>query len=173
MHDDPTYATLGADFLRRYTDYSCVWTPLCMQVATIAALAAEAYMNAYAWNYTVSETSATLRQEAATALELINYALSLEPKHVLALHLKIHLLETQPLETLHDLHAHVDAQASGGRVASLREAEAAADTLAALRHSSVLPGHLIHMPAHIFLRVGRWQDGIEVRPPRLPIIAAQ
>ena len=41
-----------------------------MQEATVAALAAEAYMNAYAWNYTISETSAELREEAAAALEL-------------------------------------------------------------------------------------------------------
>lgn len=139
-------------------------------------------MNAYAWNYTIYETSATLREDTATALHLINYALSLEPMHVLALHLKIHLLETQPLEAPHELHEvqeHADSAVlanrtastqgfSGtgdglkGQEASLHAAEAAADTLAGLRHSSSLPGHLIHMPAHIFFRVGRWQDGIAV-----------
>lgn len=153
-----------------------------MQVATIAALAAEAYMNAYAWNYTISETSAVLREEAATALELINYALSLEPMHVLALHLKIHLLETQPLKPLQELqevkepadssvpdvdttstqHHSRTTAALQNQQASLHAAEAAADTLAGLRHVSSLPGHLIHMPAHIFFRVGRWKDGIEV-----------
>lgn len=143
-------------------------------------------MNAYAWNYTVSETSATLREGAAAALDLINYALSLEPMHVLALHLKIHLLETQPLEALAEgrepqedegsrnasrVPATVSAQSgtaaswhdSRGGDASLHAAEAAADALAGLRHVSSLPGHLIHMPAHIFFRVGRWRDGIEVR----------
>jgi hypothetical protein len=49
----------------------------------------------------------------------------------------------------------------------LLDAERAADTLAALRHTAVLPGHLLHMPAHIFLRVGRWQAAIEVRPRHL------
>lgn len=159
-----------------------------MQEATVAALAAEAYMNAYAWNYTISETSAELREEAAAALELINYALALEPMHVLALHLKIHLLETQPFvapaevqdpqeaqdptsSSSFETHGTVPTHSSTADAwrsartdgASLHAAEAAADTLAGLRHVSSLPGHLIHMPAHIFFRVGRWADGIEVR----------
>jgi hypothetical protein len=49
----------------------------------------------------------------------------------------------------------------------LREGEDAADVLAGLRHLTALPGHLIHMPAHIFLRVGRWHDALEVFRPTI------
>lgn len=136
-------------------------------------------MNAYAWNYTVSQTSPVLREDAATALQLIDYALALSPLHVLALHLKIHMLETQPLA---DEDSNTDSQQGAidsatesddgdsnswplegsDQMASLTAAEEAADTLAGLRHTSWLPGHLIHMPAHIYFRMGRWKDAIDV-----------
>lgn len=123
---------------------------VCPQDATAAAMAAEAYMNVYAWKYTISEHSPVLRRHIQTALELLNYSLSLEPRHVLALHLKVHLLETQPLNS------------TSGPDATLREGEAAADSLKALAQFPELPGHLVHMPCHVFIRTGRWQDAVEV-----------
>eukprot|EP00892_Ulva_mutabilis_P008676 jgi/Ulvmu1/6180/UM028_0036.1 len=119
------------------------------QDATAAALAAEAYMNAHPWKYTLNEKSAVLRKDTQAALDLLKYSLSLEQRHVLALHLTIHLLETQPRES------------SPGEDATLAEGEAAADALAALAHFPELTGHLVHMPCHVFIRKGRWADAIE------------
>lgn len=57
-----------------------------------------------------------------------------DPSHPLALHLYIHALEAS---------------------SSAAKAEAAADRLANLVPGS---GHLVHMPSHIYFRVGRYQD---------------
>jgi hypothetical protein len=70
-------------------------------------MAAEALMNVHAWNYTVTEASSELRPDALQALALLDTALQHEPAHILALHLKIHLLEAQPLQ-------HSEAGSDGG-----------------------------------------------------------
>ena len=59
------------------------------------------------------------------------------PKHVLALHLYIHAMEAS---------------------ATPEKAEKAADALYPLVPGS---GHLVHMPAHIFYRVGRYNDAAQ------------
>lgn len=125
-----------------------------MQDASVAALAAEAYMNVYAWKYTLSEEQHRLRKDAQAALDLLNYSLHLEPRQVLALHLKVHLLETQPSRAIHH-----DGDAT------LAEGEAAAFALAQLSALPEVPGHLVHMPCHIYIRTGRWAEAVAVRPP--------
>lgn len=39
-----------------------------------------------------------------------------------------------------------------------------ADTLMGLAASSGMTGHLLHMPAHALMRVGRWHDAVQVCP---------
>jgi tetratricopeptide (TPR) repeat protein len=102
----------------------------------IAAMFAEAWMNTMPWNYWSDDE--TPRPETVPVIAALETILARSPRHPLALHLYIHAVE---------------ASANPGR------AEAAADTLSTLVPGS---GHLVHMPAHIFWRVGRYHDAAEV-----------
>jgi len=101
----------------------------------LAVLAAEAAMNTSPWNYWDLETGEP-RARIAEAVALVEAVMARNPTHPQASHLYIHLLELpQP-----------------GR------AEAAADRLAASAPAAL--GHLVHMPAHIYYRTGRYRDSI-------------
>jgi tetratricopeptide (TPR) repeat protein len=69
-------------------------------------------------------------------LQTIDAVLAKSPKHLLALHLLIHALESSP---------HPE------------KAAVAADTL---RDLSLGIGHLVHMPSHIDVHLGRWQNAV-------------
>ncbi len=100
-----------------------------------AAIFAEAWMNTMPWNYwSDSGEPKPETVEVITALERI---IARSPRHPLALHLYIHAVE---------------ASSTPGR------AEKAADALLTLVPGS---GHLVHMPAHTFWRVGRYHDASE------------
>jgi tetratricopeptide (TPR) repeat protein len=102
----------------------------------IALLAAEAAMNTRPWDYWDAETSKP-KPRIAEAVQLVETVLARNAEHPQAAHLYIHLMENGP---------------------DPKRAEAAADLLGApLAPTS---GHLVHMPAHIYYRVGRWQDSI-------------
>jgi tetratricopeptide (TPR) repeat protein len=97
-----------------------------------ATLYAQSLMDTSPWNYW--EKDGTPRAFTAQVLEALESVLARKPDHVGALHLYIHAVE---------------ASDNPGR------AEAYADTLAALVPGA---GHLVHMPAHVYLRVGRYAD---------------
>lgn len=100
-----------------------------------AALFAESMMNTMPWDYWLDpENPKPLTEEVLTALETV---LERSPTHPLAIHLYIHAVE---------------ASSNPAR------AEQAADTLANLVPGA---GHLVHMPAHIYWRVGRYNDASE------------
>ena len=100
-----------------------------------AALFAESMMNTMPWDYWVDpENPRPLTEEVISALETV---LDRSPTHPLAIHLYIHAVE---------------ASSNASR------AEKAADTLADLVPGA---GHLVHMPAHIYWRVGRYNDASE------------
>jgi len=100
-----------------------------------ASLFAEALMTTMPWDYWLDpENPKPHTAEVIAALETV---LARTPDHPLALHLYIHAVE---------------ASSSPAR------AEAAADTLADLVPGA---GHLVHMPAHIYWRVGRYHDASE------------
>ena len=101
----------------------------------IGAMYAEAWMNTMPWDYW--SDGSTPRPEAVNAINMLEAIIARAPEHPLALHLYIHAVE---------------ASANPAR------AEAAADTLANLVPGS---GHLVHMPAHIYWRVGRYHDASE------------
>jgi tetratricopeptide (TPR) repeat protein len=101
----------------------------------IAAMYSEAWMNTMPWNYW--SDSDTPRPETVPVIAALESTLARSPKHPLALHLYIHAMEAS---------------------SSPQKAEAAADTLYTLVPGS---GHLVHMPAHIFWRVGRYNDAAE------------
>ncbi|TGX42560.1 hypothetical protein E5A74_11845 [Sphingomonas naasensis] len=109
----------------------------------LALLAAEAAMDTRPWDYWSADRQ-TPQPRIAEAVRLVETVLARNAEHPQAAHLYIHLMENGPDPKL---------------------AEAAADRLAPLAPEA---GHLVHMPAHIYLRVGRWQDAM-----RLNIAAAR
>lgn len=101
----------------------------------IQAMFAEAMMNTMPWDYWLdAEHPKPETAEVITALETV---MARNPEHPLATHLYIHAVE---------------ASSNPGR------AEAAADRLADMVPGS---GHLVHMPSHIYWRVGRYFDASE------------
>jgi tetratricopeptide (TPR) repeat protein len=98
----------------------------------IAAMYAEAWMNTMPWDYW--SDGETPRPEIVPVIAALESTIARSPKHPLALHLYIHAMEAS---------------------STPEKAEAASDTLYTLVPGS---GHLVHMPAHIFWRVGRYND---------------
>lgn len=101
----------------------------------IAVLAAEAAMNTSPWDYW--ETPVTPRPHIAWAIGQIEKVAERNPSHPQAAHLYIHLMES----------------------AQPGKAEAAADRLANGAAPGAL-GHLVHMPSHIYYRIGRYADSM-------------
>lgn len=97
-----------------------------------ATLFAESLMNLVPWNYW--DESGQPRAETAELVQVLDTVLEREPHHPGALHYYIHALENSP---------------------NPERAEGAADRL---RELNVQIGHMIHMPSHIYARVGRWHD---------------
>lgn len=107
-----------------------------------ATLYAEALMDLRPWNYWMRDGRPHPgTEDIAKTLERVVTA---NPEHPGALHLSIHLWEAfEP-----------------------RKAEAAADRLLTLAPAA---GHLVHMPGHIYQRVGRYDDVIKAN--QLAILA--
>lgn len=99
-----------------------------------ATLHAEAIMDTTPWDYW--QPGGKPKPDMAVALAVLEGVLLRQPDHTGANHLYIHAIEAGPSPHL---------------------AEAAADRL-----NAAVPalGHLTHMPAHIYLRVGRYEDAI-------------
>lgn len=103
--------------------------------ADVATLYAEALMDVRPWDqWTRAGEPEPGTKEILAALDR---ALKLDPNHPGALHLTIHALEASP---------HPE------------RAQAAADRLRGLAPDA---GHLVHMPGHIYARVGKWQAAAE------------
>lgn len=100
-----------------------------------ASLFAESMMTTMPWDYWVNpDTPKELTREVIQVLETV---LRRAPKHPLALHLYIHAVEAS---------------------SAPQRAESAADTLLNLIPDA---GHLVHMPSHIYWRIGRYHDAAE------------
>ena len=104
---------------------------------TIALIAAELAMDTRPWDYWTADKKPNPR--IAEVVQLVEGVFASNPEHPQASHLYIHLMENGPDPKL---------------------AEAAADRLAT--PLSPTAGHLVHMPAHIYYRLGRWKDSIRV-----------
>lgn len=102
--------------------------------ADVGTLYAEALMDLHPWDLWEDTKPQPWTPEILTVLEKV---LVLNPRHPGANHLYIHAME-----------------ASG----EPEKAELAADRLRTLVPDS---SHLVHMPAHIYARVGRWDDAAE------------
>ncbi len=100
-----------------------------------ATIYAEALMDLHPWDYYLPD--ATPRPETEIVLAVLEQVLDLEPYHPGANHYWIHALEKYEPE----------------------RAEAAADRLVSIAPDA---GHLVHMPSHIYWRVGRYEDAARV-----------
>ena len=99
---------------------------------TVASVYAEALMNTMPWDYWGPDGEA--KPDTQAVIASLEAVMAADPDHPLALHLYIHALEAS---------------------SNAKRAEFAADRLANLVPGS---GHLVHMPSHIYFRVGRYQD---------------
>ena len=99
-----------------------------------ATLHAEALMNLQPWDYYDEQRQP--KGNTAEVVSTLESVIERNPDHAGALHLYVHAVEasTQP-----------------------ERGAAAADHLRTLIPGS---GHLVHMPAHIYSRVGRWHDAV-------------
>ncbi len=96
------------------------------------AIYAEALMNLMPWAYYNPDGSAKALTD--TVVALLESILARNADHIGAIHFYIHIVEASDTP---------------------ERAEAGADRLAGLAPGV---GHLVHMPAHIYLRVGRYHD---------------
>ncbi len=98
----------------------------------ILTLAADAQMNLHPWDFWLAD--GTSQPWTTEITDLIEAALKVDPDNIGAIHLYIHAVEASKTP---------------------ERAEPHADKLADLSPNA---GHLVHMPAHIYLRVGRYHD---------------
>ena len=99
----------------------------------IAMLYVESVMDLRPWGYWMRDGQP--REGTAEIVALTEDVMKRHPQHPGALHMYIHLLEANHPE----------------------KAEAAADALLPLMPAA---GHMVHMPGHIYQRVGRYNDAI-------------
>ena len=101
----------------------------------VATLLADAMMNLRPWNYWDRETGHP-QPGTVTIVDQLEKVINRNPKHPGACHLYIHAVEAMEPE----------------------KAVPCAERLASLMPGA---GHLVHMPAHIYIRVGRYADAVE------------
>jgi len=99
----------------------------------IAMLYVESVMDLRPWGYWTRD--GTPYERTAEIVALTEQIIARSPQHPGALHLYIHLMEAYQAE----------------------KAEPAADRLEVLMPAA---GHMVHMPAHIYQRVGRYADAV-------------
>lgn len=102
----------------------------------IATLYAEALMDLSPWDYWERDYQ-TPRPHIAKAIAAVDGVLAVNPDHAGAIHLQIHMMEASAMP---------------------ERAEPGADRLAGLMPGA---GHLVHMPGHIYFRIGRYLDSLE------------
>ena len=101
----------------------------------VLTLCADAIMNVSPWDYW--EKNGTAKPGPQLAIAALERVLARNPDHAGALHYHIHALEASN---------------------EPERAESSADRLAPLMPAA---GHMVHMPAHIYIRVGRYKDAAE------------
>lgn len=130
------YSEDGADRSALDTEYAEVMAELVAEYPDdmhALALYAESLMDLYPWSYWDDDGSP--KEHTETLVAAIEKVMEADPTHPGALHLYIHVMEKH----------------------TPKKAEAAADRLGSL---VPVAGHLVHMPSHIYLRVGRYHDAV-------------
>ena len=100
----------------------------------VATLYAESIMNLHAWDF-YSKKGGEPRPWTSELLEVLEKAISLNPKNPLANHLYLHAREAGP---------------------DVEKALESAERLKTLVPSA---GHLVHMPSHIYINTGDYHEG--------------
>jgi tetratricopeptide (TPR) repeat protein len=100
----------------------------------IVTLHAESQMDLQPWDYW--DAAGQPKGHTAEVVSQLESVIARNPRHAGALHLYVHAVEASPDPS---------------------KGVAAADTLRELLPGS---GHLVHMPAHIYARVGRYHDAV-------------
>lgn len=100
----------------------------------VATLYAESIMNLHAWDF-YSRKGGEPRPWTSELVEVLEKAISINPKNPLANHLYLHATEAAP---------------------DVEKALASAERLKTLVPSS---GHLVHMPSHIYINTGDYHEG--------------
>jgi tetratricopeptide (TPR) repeat protein len=100
----------------------------------VVTLHAESMMDLQPWDY--YDVSGQPKGHTAEVVKQLESVMQRNPEHAGALHLYVHAVEASPDPS---------------------KGVAAADTLRELLPGS---GHLVHMPAHIYARVGRYHDAV-------------
>ncbi len=108
-----------------------------------AALYAESIMDLTPWRYWTPDGRPL--GGINTVVSTLQRVIALNPNHIGANHFLVHALEASPHPEL---------------------ALAAAHRLGNLAPQS---GHLVHMPSHIYLRMGLWEDGINANQAALAV----
>jgi tetratricopeptide (TPR) repeat protein len=119
---------------RRYADAMRALSQAHPDDADAAVLFTEALMDLHPWNWWPQGKP---QPEMEEIVEVLEWVLKRQPDHIGACHYYIHAVEASP---------------QPGRAA------ACADRLPGLAPAA---GHLVHMPAHIYMRVGRYADAAE------------
>jgi hypothetical protein len=101
----------------------------------IAVLYAEALMDLSPWDYWQPD-GFTPKSGTAEVIATLERVLSKDPDHAAAIHFYIHIVEASTTP---------------------ERAEPYADRLGSLMPGA---GHIVHMPSHIYVRVGRWLDSL-------------
>ena len=101
--------------------------------ADVLALFAESLLDLSPWDYYLANGKP--KPTTVEVVQAIERAKTLNPDHLGALHYYIHALEAS-------------------------DPERAVDEADRLWHLAPAAGHLVHMPAHIFIRVGRYHDAV-------------
>lgn len=104
--------------------------------ADINTIYADSLMNLSPWDYWERD-QVTPKGRQGGSVAVIEKALNINPNHTGAIHLYIHAVEASNTPD---------------------RAEPYADRLASLMPGS---GHLVHMPSHIYYRVGRFKDSVD------------
>lgn len=100
----------------------------------VATLYAESIMNMHAWNF-YTRKGGESQPWTSELLEVLEKAISINPKNPLANHLYLHATEAGP---------------------GVEKALASAERLKTLVPSA---GHLVHMPSHIYINTGDYHEG--------------
>jgi tetratricopeptide (TPR) repeat protein len=109
----------------------------------VGAMYAESLMNLRPWD--LWDLDGKPRPETPAVTDALEAVFRIDASHPLALHLYIHAVEASPTP------------------------ERADDAADRLRKLNLGYGHLVHMPAHIDLRRGRWQASIEANEKAIAV----
>lgn len=133
----------GDDAARRAAPYNTAFATAMLAVqknypndSEIALITADAIMNETPWQYWEAD-GATSAGRMADAVSLVEDVLASNPLHPGAIHLYIHIVEASTTP---------------------ERAEPYADQMHGLMPGA---GHIVHMPSHIYYRIGRYLDSLE------------